>query len=115
MNPLTQFKKIRILPLLIAPALVTLTAAPALATPNCGVVTDNLLYPGQPVDTAHAANFQSGSLKLMFRRNLPDWMLRRRVSADSGIEVLHHECQHEVESMHRHNRRNTRGTMEARR
>src|SRR5216110_2550760 len=71
MNPLTQFKKIRILPLLIAPALVTLTAAPALATPNCGVVTDNLLYPGQPVDTAHAAHFPSGSLNLMCRSNLP--------------------------------------------
>ena len=59
MNPLIQFK-IRILPLLIAPALVTLTAltaAPALATLNCGVTTSNLLYPGQPVDTAHAAHF----------------------------------------------------------
>ena len=39
MNPLIQFKKIRILPLLIAPALVALTALtapPAVATPKCG-------------------------------------------------------------------------------
>ncbi len=37
MNPLTQFKKISILPLLIALALVA--AAPALATPPSGVTT----------------------------------------------------------------------------
>src|SRR5881398_1554883 len=90
MNPLTQFKKIRILPLLIAPALVTLTAAPALATPNCGVVTDNLLYPGQPVDTAHAAHFPSGSLNLMCRSNLPDWLLHTRVRGDSDLYVTQH-------------------------
>jgi hypothetical protein len=42
MNPLTQFKKLPILSLLIAPALVALTATPALATPNCGVITENL-------------------------------------------------------------------------
>ena len=38
MNPLTQFKKIRILPLLIAPALIiiaVLTPVPAGATPSC--------------------------------------------------------------------------------
>ena len=49
MNPLTHFKKIRFLLLLIAIAFVALsalTAAPALATPNCGVITSNLLYPG---------------------------------------------------------------------
>src|SRR6266480_4620114 len=93
MNPLTQFKKIRILPLLIAPALVTLTAAPALATPNCGVVTDNLLYPGQPVDTAHAAYFPSGSLNLMCRSNLPDWLLHTRVRGDSDLYVTQHTFQ----------------------
>ena len=44
MNPMTNFK-IRILPLLIAPALVglaALTATPALATPSCGVITEQL-------------------------------------------------------------------------
>ncbi|HLC12484.1 MAG TPA: cupin domain-containing protein [Chthoniobacterales bacterium] len=46
MNPLTQFKKIRILPLLIAPALIVgaaLTAVPALATPSTGGVTTEIL------------------------------------------------------------------------
>jgi quercetin dioxygenase-like cupin family protein len=90
MNTLTQFKKIRILPLLIAPALVALTAAPALATPNCGVITDNLLYPGQPVDTAHAAHFPSGLLNLMCRSNLPDWLLMTRVRGDSDVYVTQH-------------------------
>jgi hypothetical protein len=41
MNPLTQFKKVRILALLIAPAFVALTAAPALATPSCGFTSTN--------------------------------------------------------------------------
>jgi hypothetical protein len=89
MNPLTHFK-IRIVSLLIAPALVALTAAPALATPNCGVITDNLLYPGQPVDTAHAAHFPSGSLNLMCRSNLPDWLLHTRVRGDSDLYVTKH-------------------------
>jgi quercetin dioxygenase-like cupin family protein len=40
MNPLTQLKKIRILPLLVAPALVALTAVPALGTPPSGVTTE---------------------------------------------------------------------------
>src|SRR5437762_9533166 len=93
MNPLTQFKKIRILPLLIAPALVALTAAPALATPNCGVITDNLLYPGQPVDTAHAAHFPSGLLNLMCRSNLPNWLLFTRVRGDSDLYVTRHTFQ----------------------
>jgi quercetin dioxygenase-like cupin family protein len=93
MNPLTQLKQIRILPLLIAPALVALTAAPALATPNCGVVTDNLLYPGQPVDTAHAAHFPSGLLNLMCRSNLPNWLLFTRVRGDSDLYVTKHTFQ----------------------
>ena len=38
MNPLIQFKKIVILPLLIAVALAV-GAAPAVATPTCGVST----------------------------------------------------------------------------
>jgi quercetin dioxygenase-like cupin family protein len=43
MNSLTQFKKISVLPLLIAPALIiiaALTAIPALATPPVGVTTE---------------------------------------------------------------------------
>jgi hypothetical protein len=38
MNPLTQFKRTLILPLLIAPALVVV--APVLATPPVGVTTE---------------------------------------------------------------------------
>jgi quercetin dioxygenase-like cupin family protein len=92
MNALTQFK-IRTLPLLIAPVLIALgafTAAPALATPNCGVITDNLLYPGQPVDTAHAAHFPSGSLNLMCRSNLPAWLLNTRIRGDSDLYITKH-------------------------
>jgi quercetin dioxygenase-like cupin family protein len=90
MNPLIKFKKNQLLSLLIAPALVALTAAPALATPNCGVITDNLLYPGQPVDTAHAAHFPSGLLNLMCRSNLPAWLLMTRVRGDSDVYVTRH-------------------------
>ena len=92
MNALIQFK-IRTLPLLIAPVLIALgafTAAPALATPNCGVITDNLLYPGQPVDTAHAAHFPSGSLNLMCRSNLPAWLLNTRIRGDSDLYITTH-------------------------
>jgi quercetin dioxygenase-like cupin family protein len=91
MNPLTYFNKIRILPLLIVSALValfTLTAVPARATPNCRVTTANLLYPGQPVDTAHAAHFLSGLLNLMCRSNLPEWFLMTRVRGDSDVYVI---------------------------
>ena len=96
MNPLTQFKNIRILPLLIAPTLVVLAALTpmrAFATPTCGVVTDNLLYPGQPVDTAHAAHFPSGSLDLMCTANLPAWLLFTRVRGDSDVYVTRHTYQ----------------------
>jgi hypothetical protein len=91
MNPLSHFRNIRILPLLIAPALVVgaaLTAAPALATPNCGVTTSNLLYPGQPVDTAHAAHFPDGLLDLMCNSNLPAWRLMTKVKGDSDVYVI---------------------------
>ena len=60
MKPLTHFKKIRILPLLIAPALVaivTFASRPALATPQCGFTSTNLLFPG----TTMGAYFPSGS------------------------------------------------------
>ncbi|PYL50690.1 MAG: hypothetical protein DMF33_12150 [Verrucomicrobia bacterium] len=92
MNLLTQFKQIRILPLLIAPALVALvalTAAPALATPNCGVTTSNLLYPGQPVDTAHAAHFPDGLLDLMCNElDFYGWNLKTKVKGDSDVYVI---------------------------
>ncbi len=90
MNPLIHFKKIRILPLLIASvlvALIALTAAPALATPNCGVTTSNLLYPGQPVDTAHAAHFPDGLLDLMCK-DLSGWQLKTKVKGDSDVYVI---------------------------
>ena len=76
--------------LLIAPALVTLTAltsAPALATPNCGVTTSNLLYPGQPVDTAHAAHFPDGLLDLMCK-DLLGWDLKTKVKGDSDVYII---------------------------
>ena len=56
MNPLTQFKKIRILPLLIA--LTFVVAVPAHATPSCGFTSTNLLA---PVPVAH---FPSGLARL---------------------------------------------------
>ncbi|HET6887831.1 MAG TPA: hypothetical protein VFH87_07890, partial [Candidatus Udaeobacter sp.] len=92
MNRLTHFKNIRILPLLIAPALVAgaaLTAAPALATPACGFTTINLLYPGQPVDTAHAAHFPDGLLDLMCNEmQLYGWNLKTKVKGDSDVYVV---------------------------
>ena len=64
MNPLTHFKKIRIVPLLIAPALViiaVLAAVPARATPSCGLTNTNLLSP------VPAGFFPDGLLDLMCR------------------------------------------------
>ena len=90
MNPLTHFKKNRILPLLIAAALVALAAltpASALATSSCGVITSNLLYPGQPVDTAHAAHFPDGLLDLMCR-DLLGWNLKIKVKGDSDVYLV---------------------------
>ena len=68
MNPLSYFYKTKMLPLLLAPALfalATFTGVPVQATPSCGVTTSNVLYPGQPVDSAHAAHFADGLLDLM--------------------------------------------------
>jgi quercetin dioxygenase-like cupin family protein len=89
MNPLTHFK-IRILPLLIAPALIVLaafTAVPARATPSCGVVSTNLL------DPIPAGDFPSGLLNLMCRSNLPGWLLITRVRGDSDLYVTQHVFQ----------------------
>jgi len=92
MNPLTYFNKIRILPLLISSALialVALTAASALATDACGVTTSNLLYPGQPVDTAHAAHFPSGLLDLMCNEHDQyGWALKTKVKGDSDVYIV---------------------------
>jgi quercetin dioxygenase-like cupin family protein len=90
MNPLIHFKKTRILRLFIAAAFATLaalTAAPALATPACGLTTSNLLYPGQPVDTAHAAHFPSRSLDLMCE-DLRVWDLITRIRGDSDVYIV---------------------------
>jgi quercetin dioxygenase-like cupin family protein len=86
MNLLTQLKQTRILPLLIAPALLavgTFTAAPALATPSCGVLSENLLGP------VPAGYFPAGSLNLMCidGRN---WHLITRVKGDSDVYVTKH-------------------------
>jgi quercetin dioxygenase-like cupin family protein len=87
MNSPTQFKKM--LTLLIAPAFVVLTATPTLATPNCLVTTANLLYPGQPVDTAHAAHFPDGLLDLMCNElDLYGWNLKTKVKGDSDLYVV---------------------------
>jgi quercetin dioxygenase-like cupin family protein len=87
MNPRSHFKKIQILPILIAPVLVALvafTAVPAGATPPCGVVSENLL------DPVPAGYFPSGFLNLMCRSNLPDWLLHTRVRGDSDVYVTKH-------------------------
>ena len=83
MNLLPQLKKIRILSVLIAPALVALTAAPAHATPICGVVTETLAV----------GHYPSGSLDLMCRANLPAWLLFTQVRGDSDLYVTRHTFQ----------------------
>ena len=90
MNPLTQFKKIQILPLLIVPALIVLAAftpAPAHATPGCGFTGTNLLSP------VPAGYFPSGVLNLMCRSNLPDWLLLTRVIGDSDLYITQNTWQ----------------------
>jgi quercetin dioxygenase-like cupin family protein len=90
MNPLPHFKKIRILPLLIAPALIalaTFTAVPARATPSCGLTSTNLLSP------VPAGYFPSGLLNLMCRSNLPDWLLITRVRGDSDLYITQNTFQ----------------------
>ena len=92
MNSLTNFKKPQILSLLIAPALViiaVLTAVPADATPSCGVTTSNLLYPGQPVDSAHAAHFPDGSLDLLCNEMQQyGWGIKTKVKGDSDVYIV---------------------------
>jgi quercetin dioxygenase-like cupin family protein len=93
MNLVTQLKKLRIQSLLIAPALAAIavfTPLPARATPSCGVTTIDLLHPNNPPNILQPAFFPSGSLDLMCRSNLPDWLLFTRVRGDSDFYVTQH-------------------------
>jgi quercetin dioxygenase-like cupin family protein len=84
MNRLTQFTKILILPLLIAPVLVALgvlTAVPARATPSCGFSSTNLLAP------VSAGHFPSGLLNLGCESEIPKWELEMKVKGDSDLFV----------------------------
>jgi quercetin dioxygenase-like cupin family protein len=89
MNPLSQFKNIRILPLLIAPALIVgaFTPVPATATPSCGLTSTNLLSP------VPAGYFPSGLLNLMCQSNLPAWLLITRVRGDSDLYITQNTLQ----------------------
>ena len=75
MNPLTQFKKISILPLLIALSLVVV--APARATPVCNVTTETLAL----------GHYPSGLLDLRCR-DLPTWLLHTTIHGDSDVYVI---------------------------
>jgi len=100
MNQLTQFKKIRILPLLIAPALaalVALTPAPARATPSCGVITVDLLHPNNPPNTVQPTTFLDGLLDLtcneintLINGTLFNWNLKLKAKGDSDLYVTQH-------------------------
>ena len=77
MNPLTQFKKILILPLLIALSLIVV--APARATPSCGLNTVILAL----------EHFPSGSLDLMCNElDLYGWDLKMKVKGDSDVYIV---------------------------
>ena len=77
MNPLIQFKKILILPLLIALALVVGPVS-ARATPPCGLSTVILALEHYP----------SGSLNLMCKDVLLGWDLKTKVKGDSDVYVV---------------------------
>ena len=83
MKPLTQFKKIVILPLLIALALAV-GAAPARATPGCGTTNTN------PLSPVPAGYFPDGLLDLMCKE-LPGtrhpWYLKMNIRGDSDVYV----------------------------
>jgi hypothetical protein len=87
MNPLSHSKKNRILPLLIAPALVALaalTAVPARATPSCGVVSENLAV----------GTFPDGLLNLMCNEfDQYGWYLKTKVKGNSDVYVTRHTFQ----------------------
>ena len=85
MNPLTQFKKIPILPLLIALSLIVV--APARATPSCGFTSTNLLAP------VPAGHFASGLLNLACESEIPKWELEMKVKGDSDLYVVQNTWQ----------------------
>ena len=82
MNALTQFKKVPILPILIAPALViiaALTAVPARATPACGLASQTLAL----------GHFPNGLLNLMCNEfDQYGWDLKTKVHGDSDVYVV---------------------------
>jgi quercetin dioxygenase-like cupin family protein len=80
MNPLTQFKKIRLLPLLIAPTLIVLaglTVLPASAAPpqTCGLTVRGLIDPnGLPNVSAQFA-------EIMSYAKIGDWKAKLSIDA----------------------------------
>ncbi len=82
MNPLSQFKNMRILPRLIALAVVAvaiLIPEPAQATPSCAVASVTL-------STGH---FPSGSLNLLCNEiHEYGWGLRMKIKGDSDLYVV---------------------------
>jgi quercetin dioxygenase-like cupin family protein len=83
MNPLTHFKKIQIVPLLIMSALTALavfTTPPALATDACHVDTVILAV----------GHYPSGSLNLGCESEIPKWELETRVKGNSDVYVTQH-------------------------
>jgi len=80
MNPLTQFKKIRVLPLLIASVFVA-AVGPARATDPCGVVSENLAV----------GHYPSGLLNLMCNElDQYGWNLKMMVKGNSDVYVTRH-------------------------
>jgi len=95
MNPLTQFKKILILPLLIALSLTVV--APARATPSCGVTTVDLLHPNNPPNTVQPTTFLDGLLDLtcneintLISGTLYNWNFKLKAKGDSDLYVTQH-------------------------
>jgi quercetin dioxygenase-like cupin family protein len=76
MNSLTHFKKIPILPLLVAVALVVVPSA--LATPGCGLASETLAV----------GHFPDGLLDLMCRDADLGWKLKTKVKGDSDVYVI---------------------------
>ena len=85
MNPLIQFKKIPILPLLIA--LTSIVAVPVRATPSCGFTSSNLLAP------VSAGHYASGLLDLGCDSEIPKWELEMKVKGDSDLYVVQNTWQ----------------------
>ena len=88
MNLLTHFKRIQILPLLIAYALVVgmFTPVTTYATPQCGFTPLNLL---SPVMNGY---FPSGTLNLKCTE-MPVWLLIMRSQGDSDLYITQNTIQ----------------------